>query len=401
MNILYISQTDIDLTSYSIYSDLSNALIDAGHKLSIVCANSKIEKTQAKIENGANVIKVKVENQFGVNLIKKALILLTLESKFKKTIKKYLSNEKFDLVIYQTPPITFAGVVKFCKKQFGCKAYLMLKDIFPQNAVDLGMMKKTGLKGLIYKFFREKEINLYKLSDKIGCMSQMNIDYLLRENNFLGANKVELFPNSAIIRPLVTQKNKDEIEKLGIDKNKLVFVYGGNLGKPQGLGHFANCVKACEKFNDVHFLIIGKGSEKEKLFNVVKDCGNVTTLDFLPADVYDAVCNQCDVGLVLLDKNFTIPNYPSRMLSYMTNAVPMLACVDRNNDVPDLIKAANCGTSCFSESVEDFVSAVDWFRNNKKDIKKLGLNGRDYFEKKFNVKNYISNFEKLVNGENK
>lgn len=399
MNILYISQTDIDLKSYSIYSDLSNTLIAKGHKLSIVCANSKIDKTQAKIDGGAKVIQVKVANQFGVNLIKKALILLTLEGKIKKAIKKYLSNEKFDLIIYQTPPITFAGVVKYCKKKFGCKSYLMLKDIFPQNSVDLGMMKKNGLKGLIYKFFRKKEINLYKMSDKIGCMSQMNIDYLLRENKFLDANKVELFPNSAIIRPLEKTKSKDELEKLGIDKSKTVFVYGGNLGVPQGLDFFAECVKDCEKIDNAHFLIIGKGSEKEKLFSKLQNCKNATTLEFLPPDVYDKVCSQCDVGLVLLDKRFTIPNYPSRMLSYMANAKPMLACVDRNNDVPDLIENANCGRSCFSEKKEDFALQVKWFVDNKSKIKTLGENGRKYFEENFNVENYISNFEKLIKGE--
>lgn len=401
MNILYISQTNINLNSYSIYSDLANTLIKKGHKLSIVCANSDINNTEAKIENGAKVVRVKVANQFGVNLIKKAFIILSLEGKIKKAIKKYLANDKFDLIIYQTPPITFAGVVKYCKKKFNCKSYLMLKDIFPQNSVDLGMMKKTGLKGLIYKYFRKKEIKLYKLSDKIGCMSEMNVKYLLEHNSYLDKNKVELFPNSAIIHPLIEEKGRDEIEKLGIDKNKLVFVYGGNLGRPQGVQHLVSCIKACEKFDDVHFLIIGKGSERQKLFESLKNSKNATTYEFMPPDVFDKVCRQCDVGLVLLDRHFTIPNYPSRMLSYMASAKPMLACVDRNNDVPELISKANCGASCFSENVQDFVDAVNWFRQNRKNIKKLGNNGRTYFEENFNVEKYIINFERLVKGENK
>lgn len=107
--------------------------------------------------------------------------MLSLKGKMKGAINKYLKNKHFDLVVYFTPPITFAGVVKYCKKKFHCKSYLMLKDIFPQNAIDLNMLKTTGLKGIIYKYFKAEEKKLYTISDKIGCMSEMNMSYLLEK----------------------------------------------------------------------------------------------------------------------------------------------------------------------------------------------------------------------------
>ena len=95
----------------------------------------------------------------------------------------YFADIKFDLILYSTPPITFYKAIEYVKKRDGAKTYLLLKDIFPQNAVDLGMMSKTGLKGLIYKYFRKKEKKLYAISDKIGCMSQANVDYVLKHNH--------------------------------------------------------------------------------------------------------------------------------------------------------------------------------------------------------------------------
>ena len=76
-----------------------------------------------------------------------------LEPLFKRSLKKYYGDVKFDLILYSTPPITFNKVISYAKETSGNKAttYLMLKDIFPQNAVDLGLMKTTGLQGLLYK----------------------------------------------------------------------------------------------------------------------------------------------------------------------------------------------------------------------------------------------------------
>ena len=71
--------------------------------------------------------------------------------------------------------------------------YLLLKDIFPQNAVDLGMFSKGGL---LYRMFRKKEERLYQLSDYIGCMSPANVDYILRHNREVDIHRVEVCPNS-------------------------------------------------------------------------------------------------------------------------------------------------------------------------------------------------------------
>ena len=149
-------------------------------------------------------------------------------------IKKYFADVKFDLVLYSTPPITFAGVVSYIKKRDNAKSYLLLKDIFPQNAVDMGMMQKKGIKGLVYKYFRNKEKRLYAISDYIGCMSQANVDYVIKHNPEVDKSNVCLAPNC--IEPVCEEVSEAEKallrKKYGIPDNKKVFVYGGNLGKP-------------------------------------------------------------------------------------------------------------------------------------------------------------------------
>ena len=400
MKVLYIGQFDISLNGKGIFRDIVSALLQKGHKVILCCADSIYEKTQVVEENGVKKVEVKVPNQFGVNVVKKGIILLCLERVIRNAVDEYLSNEKFDLVLYATPPITFANVIKYCKKKFGCKSYLMLKDIFPQNAADLQMMSKTGLTGIIYKIFRAKEKKLYKYSDAIGCMSQANIDYLKAHNDNLQGKKIELFPNAVIVGQGNAPDKSDDrsiLDKYGVPKDKMVFIYGGNLGKPQGLDFLEKGIKSVSGSNDVYFIIIGKGSEKKKLFAALNGVENVLTLDALPKEEYEKLCAQCDVGMIMLDKRFTIPNYPSRMLSYMQNAMPMFACTDKNTDVRQLVEEqANCGKWCYSDDVDAFKSSIEWFVNNRDRLAELGKNGYNYMVKHFNVEDNVKRLEEFI-----
>lgn len=402
MRILYLSQKDININGSGIYSDLINGLRERGHEVVLCCADSSYEKTQL-VQSPLKKVEIKVANQFGVNIIKKGLIILSLEKIITKAIKKYLSDEKFDLVLYATPPITLANVVKYCKKKYGCRSYLMLKDIFPQNAVDLNMMSTGGLTGILYKLFRSKEIKLYKYSDAIGCMSKANIEYLKKHNPYLGDDKkIELFPNAVDIRGLSPEKNNDRsiLQKYGIADNKTVFIYGGNLGKPQGLDFFAEALKSCSDIEDAFFVIIGNGGEKEKLFKAVGDLKNVMTMDALPKDDYEKFCSQCDVGMVMLDKRFTIPNYPSRTLSYLSGSMPIMACTDKNTDINELVEnQAKCGKWCYSGDVEGFRQTVLWFLSHKGELKEMGQNGFRYLIDNFNIQDNIEKLEKFVQKE--
>ena len=181
MNVLFLTMLKMDLNQRMLYTDLMRKFRDEGHNVYIVCP---IERREGKpsytsTENGVHTLFVKTLNVQKTNVVEKGLGQVSIEFLFKKAIHKHFANVKFDLILYSTPPITLMGVVKDMKKRNPqAKSYLLLKDIFPQNAVDMGMMAKTGVKGLLYKYFRKQEEKLYKVSDYIGCMSPANVRYV-------------------------------------------------------------------------------------------------------------------------------------------------------------------------------------------------------------------------------
>jgi len=355
MNILFLSLLDFDtFDERNIYSDLLQEFIKAGHT---VCCISPVERRAQQettlLQFGKNrILRLKIGNIQKTNLIEKGISTVCIEPLFIKGIRKYFSDIKFDLVLYATPPITFANVIRFVKKRDGAKSYLMLKDIFPQNSVDLGMLRKTGIKGLIYRYFRAKEKKLYTLSDGIGCMSPANCRYLLKHNPEIDSAIVEVCSNSINVQDLsLTDPERREMrQKYGIPLDKKVFVYGGNLGRPQDVAFIVRCLQACAALEDVYFVIAGSGTDRHILEQYVQKEApqHVKLMGHLPKDEYDRMVACCDVGLIFLDHRFTIPNFPSRLLSYMQAGLPVLACTDPNTDIGQVITEGGFGWWCES-----------------------------------------------------
>lgn len=364
MNILFLTFGNIDsLESHTIYCDLLREFINNGHSVSTLSpgTDKKRDVRYHGIECALAFVDVDTVRG-GKNLIKKGLATILTGRKFVQGIKRNYNKKRFDLVLYTTPPITFVSAINYVKKRDGAMTYLLLKDIFPQNAVDIGMISKSGIKGLLYKHFRKTEKNLYRVSDYIGCMSQANVDYVIKHNPEVDPSIVEVCPNSVeVIDKSIDEKTKKQIrEKYNIPLDKKIFIYGGNLGKPQGIPFLIECLRECEDIKDVYFLIVGDGTEYGMLGNYVanKKPGNVQIMKLLPKEDYDKMVGACDVGMIFLDHRFTIPNFPSRLLSYMQAKLPVLACTDPNTDIGKVIVDGGFGWWCESNSPVGFKKTV-------------------------------------------
>ena len=199
MNVLFLTLVEFEsLQDRNIYTDLLRDFVKNGHKVFVISPIEKRKriKTHLVKEESATILRLQIGNAQKTNVIEKGISTVMIEPTYKKAIRKYFSDVRFDLVLYSTPPITLVSAIEYVKKRDGAKTYLLLKDIFPQNAVDIGMISKTGIKGVLFKHFRRQEKKLYKISDRIGCMSQANVDYVIKHNPEVDPSLVEVCPNS-------------------------------------------------------------------------------------------------------------------------------------------------------------------------------------------------------------
>ena len=397
MQILFLTLMKIYSPSdEGIYMDLMKCFAEKGHKVSIISPLEKKDGGEEEVISAPNIslVRCRTGNLFGVGMLEKGISQMRLASQYLRAIDKYFSGTKFDLILYSTPPISLATVVEKIKRRTGAATYLLLKDIFPQNAVDIGILKPFMAKAL----FRSKEKRLYEISDYIGCMSPANVDYLLKHNE-IDSNKVEVCPNSikveadisgALSAESIDKSRENDKEKLfakyGIPVDKTIFLYGGNLGKPQDIPFIIECIKKTSKVEEAYFVVCGDGTEYGKLLAFVQEYKpkNLSLIKSLPKADYDRLARVSDVGMIFLDHRFSIPNFPSRLLSYLKERIPVLVCTDKNTDIGRIAEDNDFGLSSVSDNVEDFVLNVSKFTDKALRLR-LGKNGYRYLLENYTV----------------
>lgn len=400
MNIMFLTLVKINtLKERGIYQDLMREFSQHGHYLYIVSPVERCENQETKVKKEGNTVflNVKTLNIQKTNFIEKGISTLTIDKLFLRAINKHFSDVKFDLVIYATPPITFTNLIKYIKKRDQAKTYLLLKDIFPQNAVDMQLMSK---KGLLYNYFRNKEKELYLISDKIGCMSDANLKFVMEHNPFIAKEKLEVNPNAIELMPLNKEfvyQYKKIHARYGIPENRKIFIYGGNLGKPQGIDFVIETLKAKAEDDRLFFVIVGSGTEfgrMRKWFDTFRP-KNALLLSAIPKTDYDLLVQSCDVGLIFLHKDFTIPNYPSRLLSYLEFKLPVLTATDSCTDIGTDVVKNNCGIAVDSANLQEMIKAIDKFvEMDTKDFEEMRENSRRFLEREFQVQ---QSYHKIIN----
>jgi len=386
MNVIFLSIAPVE---HGIYADLMHEFKNRGDTVYLV---SQVERryklpTSYTVNNGIHWLRVRTGNITKVGNIEKGISTILIEQQFLNAIKKYLSDVQFNLVLYSTPPVTFERAIRYIKNKYQCLAYLLLKDIFPQNAVDMQMIKKNSL---IWRYFRAKEKRLYAISDYIGCMSPANVAYVLKHNPEVLEDKIEVCPNSIKPKPLsefTASEGAHIRNKYCIPRKATLFVYGGNLGKPQGITFLLKALEELKDKDNIFFLIVGSGVEYPTIKETIEknNYKNVSLLTFLPKDDYDSLLSVADVGLIFLDHRFTIPNFPSRLTAYMESATPVLAATDIHTDIKDAILKSECGMWIKSSDVKGFAALVEKMSSDAVNLKEMGLKGRNYLEKNYTV----------------
>lgn len=397
MKIIFITLARIDsIEVKGIYPDLLRCFRDNGHDLTIVCPNERKygNSTRFFSEKGVKILNVWTTNIQKTNIIEKGFTTLFIEFFYFFAIRKFLNYKNTDLIIYSTPPITLINLILWLKKSSKSKTYLLLKDIFPQNAVDLNLIKKSGI---LYKYFRSKEKTLYEISDHIGCMSPANIKYVLENNLFLNERKLEVNPNTIQISRDIKSPNKNLLIKYGIPENKIIFLFGGNLGLPQGINLLTENISYCKSIEEAFFLIVGDGTEYDFIEKWLRDTcvKNAMLIRELPRLDYDEILQLSHVGLIFLNPLFTIPNFPSRILSYMQCKLPIICATDPVTDIGQIVSNNNFGFSCLANDFTNFRNSV--VKLLDKSLRyQMGENAFLFLENEYNVEiSYKKIVEKL------
>lgn len=391
-NILIITSDYPEKNNQNIYCALVTEFLSHGHSVDVLVPLERKTHcpTNFVVSDMLRILRIKTLNFRGkVSLLEKGIFTLVIGYIYRYAVSSKFHDKRYDLVIYATLPISYGPVLKYLKKRDNSYMYLLHKDYFPQSAVDLGMF---SMHSFLFNIFRRIEKQLYSYTDKIGVMSPKGIEYITTNNPEISRQKIEICPNSTIPSDweLIQQRKANRRfvrEQYEIPPDSIVFIFGGNISRAQGISFIISLIPYFSECPNAFFLFIGSGNGYENLSDTLikNSVRNVKLIPFLPKNEYNNILAASDVGLVFLDWRFTIPNFPSRTLSYLDFGMPILAAVDNYTDYSDFLVRNDIGKAGWSNNPIEFISLVKSYLNEPSQIYEQGLNARKYFLEHLNV----------------
>lgn len=331
--------------------DLSQEFVRQGHDVTVIVPTHLIE-TPWVLETleGVQVLRVKAMQTRDTPYVKRTLAELALSWFVRRGLEKSpLRDTKWDGVVWYSPTIFFGRAAAWLKKKSGCPSYLIIRDIFPEWAVDLGLMKRGGA---IHRFFQYFERVQYDAADTIGVQSPAGLPYFADWKSHSG-RRLEVLQNW--LAPAKDMGCSISIANSPLAGRK-IFVYAGNMGAAQAMDMVLSLAERMRDREDFGFLFVGRGSDVPRLREIAaaKQLPNVLFHDEIDPGEVPGLLAQCHVGLVMLDPRHKTHNVPGKFLTYMQAGLPVLARINAGNDLIDLIAQENVGRAYVGESVEAF-----------------------------------------------
>ncbi len=304
--------------------ELSKNLSRKKFDVLVICARSN--KKNKKFTNFKNI---KINNVFcknikNSNLYLRGLAELSISKQLISESSKFLNKFKPTHLICYSPPIFFEKYILYLKKNFGCKSFLILRDLFPFWAISTKIIRNYLLSKVLINKFK----SFIKVFDCVGVEAKYNINYLKKKKVIF--KKIIHLPNWIDI------KNNSSNSK-NIKNN---FVFGGNIGLGQDIK------KVCDLYNKLSdlsssnsFKIIGTGFT-ENLINLnlkKKTLKKIKIFGTLEPNIYDKEIKKSSFGVVSLDDRIESVNFPGRMLNYIKLGLPIVLLTNKSNELSKFV----------------------------------------------------------------
>ncbi|MBF0555807.1 MAG: glycosyltransferase family 4 protein [Nitrospirae bacterium] len=340
-------------------------------------------------ENGIKVLRIKTLPSHMVNYIVRGISYIVLPHIFFLNIRRYF-REKIDTAIVYSPPLSLSIVGSKLKKVCGAKFILNVQDIFPQNAIDLGILKNN----FAIKYFLHMERNAYSEADSIAVHSDSNAAFLSR-NKKVQQDRVAIIHNWIDITPYEKAKRTGRFRKLMGLEDKFVLLFAGVIGPSQGLDLLIEAADRLRHLPDIRILIVGDGMEKERLKKKAAHLTNVIFWPFVSKEEYPELVKDADVGVVCLSSMNKTPVVPGKILGYMAASVPIVAFLNKESDGHEIIRSASCGYSEISDDPSKAAELLCKVYSDRDTLRQLGDNGFRYASMSFTRKKCIDKLEEL------
>lgn len=365
--------------------DITREFTRQGHSLCVLLpAPDQREPWRMEEFDGAQVLRLKAPRTKDIGYVRRTLAELIMPFAMLQNLRKSpLAKDRWDGVVWYSPSIFHGPLISSLKKSNACKSYLIIRDIFPEWAVDMGLMGR----GLPYRFFDAVARYQYSVADVIGVQTPGNQRYFDRWVGQPG-RKLKVLQNW--LDKLAQSQCSIRVSETAL-AGRTVFVYAGNMGIAQGMDILLDLADKLRSRSDVGFLFVGRGSDSARLKAAAqsRQLDNVVFFDEIDPDEIPDLYAQCDVGIVALDPRHKSHNIPGKFLTYMQSGLPVLANINAGNDLAQMIRDECVGEVCESNQVDELLLLTEKLLDQIETDSGLSARCTALFEREFAVEKTV------------
>jgi glycosyltransferase involved in cell wall biosynthesis len=353
--------------------DLAREFADQGHEPVVLVPDSNLDEPWTlETRFGVRICRLRAPQIRDIGYVRRTISELALPWTMLRGLRMSpLGSEQWDGVVCWSPPIFFAPLVNALKRSSGCPSYLILRDIFPDWAVDLGLLRR----GLAYRFFKWIERQQYEAADIVAVQSPSNLSFISQlESN--PAIRLEVLWNWLSPAPNVGCRIDIDATALA---GRTIFVYTGTMGVAQRLDGLLELAGRLRARRDIGFLFVGRGSELPRLRTTAAALrlDNVVFHDEIDAEEIPGLLAQCHVGCLALDPRHKTHNIPGKFLAYVQAGLPVLAQINANNELGELIETRGVGRVEIASSLDSLQALAEAMADDRAERERMSSRGRD------------------------
>jgi glycosyltransferase involved in cell wall biosynthesis len=359
--------------------DLARELAALGQRPTVIVPAQELgSRWTLEHDAGVEVLRIRAPRTKDIGRVRRVIAEALLPFVLRRGLARSpLADTRWDGVVWYSPTIFFGPLVRALKRRSRCRGYLILRDLFPDWAVDAGLLRK----GLAYRFFKLVERYQYASAEVIGVQTPANVPLLQAQaqrrrvevlNNWL--SDATAVPTAA---PVFARR-----------PDTITFVYAGNMGAAQGMDSLVELAARLAARDDLAFLFVGRGTEVARLKQRVAELAlpRVEFRDEVEPWEVPALLAACDVGLIALDPRHTTHNIPGKFLTYLRAGLPVLAHINPGNDLAEVIESEEVGLACTDGSVERLRSLAERIADDAPLRARMAARGRALSEREYSTR---------------
>jgi glycosyltransferase involved in cell wall biosynthesis len=348
---------------------------------------------RSEAHQGVEITRVRSTRFDKDDLLKRVVNWLTYTTA--STIELLRSSSDVVLVVSNPPTLPLAPWVR--KQLQGTPYVYLIHDLYPDIAVELGLVKEGGP---VENLWKRATRRVLSDADQIVVLGESMRNSVLSRYPSVSHQQITVIHNwveESFVEPLDKSENPFARENGSVEP--FTIVYSGNIGRFHELETVVEAVdRLDQQGRDVKFLIIGEGAQKSELQTFVQE-NEIDPVEFLPFQPIEKLpysLTSGDVSLVGIKEGMEGLCVSSKLYPALAAGQPVLAVVGEGDEVELVVNDCDSGIHVDPGDVEGCCETITRWMDNPSSLEEQGENARDCFENRFTFNTALQRYRSVL-----